>query len=79
MDVIRHETSTKYRQFEALLRAPHEADECRVVRRFVEDFGTTIRPVDDVITLVGKYQAWWTRHAANDMPGRCVYGVANLS
>jgi|KBSMisStandDraft_5_1062788.scaffolds.fasta_scaffold172439_2 hypothetical protein len=45
----------------------------------MEDFGTTIRAVKDVVALVGKYQAGWARHAAKDMPTHCAYGVAKLS
>jgi hypothetical protein len=68
MHVIRHEAGAKDWQFEALLRPLYQADECRIVCRFMENFGTSIRAIEDVVALVGEYEARRARHPDEDMP-----------
>jgi hypothetical protein len=62
VDVIRHQAGGKDRQLNALLRPYHQSDECRIVRWLMEDFGASIRPIENVVALVGEDQTRWARH-----------------
>jgi len=57
------------------LRLDHQPHERGVVGGLMKNFGLSIRSVEDVVALVGKYEARWAWHSDDDMPNVSIIDV----
>jgi hypothetical protein len=62
VEMVGHQAGREDRQIFVFLRFVHQGDEGGIVSRLVEDFGTTIRAVEDVVTVVRDDGARGTWH-----------------